>query len=153
MDSLEVEVDVSENFIHRVHPDQPATVRLNAYPDWPIPAGVIAVIPTADRAKATVQGARCLQDQGSPDPARDGRARRLFWARLPTSGKPATPGVNVPADAVRGGRRYPARSSFCMGDSCRAPHGAAGRPVGSTSRPCWPALPQASGGGRPGPGP
>jgi len=55
MDSLEVEVDVNESFIARVHADQPASVRLNAYPDWQIPAYVIAIIPTADRAKATVK--------------------------------------------------------------------------------------------------
>jgi len=55
MDSLEVEVDVNENFINRVQAAQPATVKLNAYPDWNIPAEVIAVIPTADRAKATVK--------------------------------------------------------------------------------------------------
>jgi RND family efflux transporter MFP subunit len=55
MSSLEVEVDVSENFINRVRPDQAVTVKLNAYPDWEIPARVIAIIPTADRAKATVK--------------------------------------------------------------------------------------------------
>ena len=55
MSSLEVEVDVSENFINRVTAQQPATVTLNAYPDWSIPARVIAIIPTADRAKATVK--------------------------------------------------------------------------------------------------
>jgi len=55
MDSLEVEVDVSENFINRVHVGQPATVRLNAYPDWSIPGAVKAIIPTADRSKATVK--------------------------------------------------------------------------------------------------
>jgi RND family efflux transporter MFP subunit len=55
MDSLEVEVDVSEAFISRVEPNRPVTVRLNAYPDWEIPAKVLAVIPTADRAKATVR--------------------------------------------------------------------------------------------------
>jgi len=55
MDSLEIEVDVSENFINRVHADQPVTAKLNAYPDWSIPAHVIAIIPTADRAKATVK--------------------------------------------------------------------------------------------------
>jgi len=55
MDSLEVEVDVSENFINRVHPGQRVTAKLNAYPDWEIPAHVIAIIPTADRAKATVK--------------------------------------------------------------------------------------------------
>jgi len=55
MDSLEVEVDVSENFINRVHVGQPSTVRLNAYPDWSIPGAVKAIIPTADRSKATVK--------------------------------------------------------------------------------------------------
>ena len=55
MDSLEVEVDVSEAFISRVRPRLPATVHLNAYPDWEIPAEVLAVIPTADRARATVK--------------------------------------------------------------------------------------------------
>ncbi|MYM90794.1 efflux RND transporter periplasmic adaptor subunit, partial [Rugamonas sp. FT82W] len=55
MDSLEVEVEVSENFISRVHPGQPCSVKLNAYPDWDIPARVIAAIPTADRSKATVR--------------------------------------------------------------------------------------------------
>ncbi len=55
MDSLEAEVDVSENFIHRVAAGQGAIVRLNAYPDWAIPAQVVAIIPTADRSKATVK--------------------------------------------------------------------------------------------------
>jgi len=55
MDSLEVDVDVSENFITRVHAKQAATITLNAYPDWQIPAEVIAIIPTADRSKATVK--------------------------------------------------------------------------------------------------
>ncbi len=55
MESLEIEVDVSENFINRVHSDQPVVAHLNAYPDWDIPAHVIAIIPTADRAKATVK--------------------------------------------------------------------------------------------------
>ena len=55
MDSLEVEVDVNEAYINRVYPNQPATVRLNAYPDFEIPAAVIATIPAADRNKATVR--------------------------------------------------------------------------------------------------
>jgi RND family efflux transporter MFP subunit len=55
MDSLEIEVDVNENFINRVHADQAVTARLNAYPDWQIPARVIAVVPAADRSKATVR--------------------------------------------------------------------------------------------------
>jgi RND family efflux transporter MFP subunit len=55
MDSMEVEVDVSESFISRVHPGQAAIVRLNAYPGWDITAETIAVIPAADRSKATVR--------------------------------------------------------------------------------------------------
>jgi RND family efflux transporter MFP subunit len=55
MTSLEIEVDVNENFINRVQPGSPVQATLNAYPDWPIPAKVIAIIPTADRQKATVK--------------------------------------------------------------------------------------------------
>ena len=55
MDSLEVEVDVNEAYINRVQPKQPVSVALNAYPDDRIPAEVIAIIPTADRNKATVR--------------------------------------------------------------------------------------------------
>ncbi len=54
MASLEIEVDVNESYINRVQPDQPVTATLDAYPDWPIPAKVITVVPTADRQKATV---------------------------------------------------------------------------------------------------
>jgi RND family efflux transporter MFP subunit len=63
MDSLEVEVDVSENFINRVRPTQDVSVRLNAYPEWAIPARVIAIIPTADRAKATVRVRVALEER------------------------------------------------------------------------------------------
>ncbi len=55
MQSLEIEVDVNESYIGRVKAGQPVEARLDAYPDWTIPAAVIAIIPTADRAKATVQ--------------------------------------------------------------------------------------------------
>jgi RND family efflux transporter MFP subunit len=54
MSSLEIEVDVNEAYINRVRADQPVTATLDAYPDWQIPCHVIAVIPTADRQKATV---------------------------------------------------------------------------------------------------
>jgi RND family efflux transporter MFP subunit len=55
MDSLEVEVDVNEAYIGKVQPKMPVEATLNAYPDWKIPAEVIAIIPTADRSKATVK--------------------------------------------------------------------------------------------------
>jgi RND family efflux transporter MFP subunit len=55
MDSLEIEVDVNEAFIGRVQANMPVEAMLNAYPDWKIPGSVIAVIPAADRTKATVR--------------------------------------------------------------------------------------------------
>ena len=55
MDSLEIQVDVNEAFINRVKPEQPVEAMLNAYPEWKIPGAVIAIIPTADRSKATVK--------------------------------------------------------------------------------------------------
>ena len=55
MDSLEIQVDVNEAFINRVRPGQPVQATLNAYPEWKIPGEVIAIIPTADRSKATVK--------------------------------------------------------------------------------------------------
>ncbi len=54
MRSLEIEVDVNENYISRVQSGQEAVARLNAYPDWEIPARVITTIPAGDRQKATV---------------------------------------------------------------------------------------------------
>jgi RND family efflux transporter MFP subunit len=54
-DSLEIEVDVNEAYIQRVLPGQRVSATLDAYADWRIPAEVIAIIPTADRQKATVK--------------------------------------------------------------------------------------------------
>ena len=53
MDSLEVEVDVNEASINKVQPGQQVTVQLKAYADVRMPAEVLAIIPTADRARAT----------------------------------------------------------------------------------------------------
>lgn len=55
MDSLEIEIDVNEAYINRVEAGQRVTAVLDAYPDWDIPGHVIAIIPTADRQRATVE--------------------------------------------------------------------------------------------------
>ena len=70
MSSLEIEIDVNEAYINRVSPDQGAVATLDAYPDWKIPAHVIAIIPTADRQRATVEvrvGFDQLDDRILPD--------------------------------------------------------------------------------------
>jgi RND family efflux transporter MFP subunit len=102
MDSLEVEVDVSENFINRVRPQQPVTIKLNAYPDWDIPGSVIATIPTADRAKATVK-VRIAIGQKDPRIIPEMGARVAFLSESEpnaSAAKNPLPGVIVPADAI-----------------------------------------------------
>jgi RND family efflux transporter MFP subunit len=102
MDSLEIQVDVNENFINRVRSNQQASAKLNAYPDWQIPAHVIAVIPTADRSKGTVtvriaidqKDARILPEMGV-------RVSFLADPSQEPGGKP-TVGVNLPSNAVQG---------------------------------------------------
>jgi RND family efflux transporter MFP subunit len=103
MDSLEVDVDVSENFINRVHPKQAVVVTLNAYPSWQIPAQVIAVIPTADRAKATVKVRIGFEQRDSRIvPEMGVRVSFLDHAPQPHAGaEPVTPAVLVPVEAVR----------------------------------------------------
>jgi HlyD family secretion protein len=54
MNSLQVEADVSESNITRVTPGQPCEIVLDAYPDRTYPGVVHKIVPTADRAKATV---------------------------------------------------------------------------------------------------
>jgi RND family efflux transporter MFP subunit len=55
MNSLEVDVDVNETFIGRVHPGIPVSAVLDAYPDWTIPASVVGIVPSANREKGTVK--------------------------------------------------------------------------------------------------
>ena len=54
MSSLEVDADVSEANITRVTPEQGCEVTLDAYPQQRYPGYVTKIVPTADRAKATV---------------------------------------------------------------------------------------------------
>jgi RND family efflux transporter MFP subunit len=105
MDSLEIEVDVNEAYLHRVHPDQPAQAVLDAYPDWTIPAHVIAIIPTADRSKATVK-VRIALDQKDPRILPDMGVRVSFLDETAQNAQyggtaPSPPaGVLVPGTAI-----------------------------------------------------
>lgn len=98
MDSLEIQVDVNENFINRVASNQKAIAKLNAYPDWQMPAHVIAVIPTADRSKGTVL-VRIAIEQKDPRILPEMGARVSFLADQPEGGTAA--GASVPRDAVQ----------------------------------------------------
>jgi hypothetical protein len=104
MDSLEIEVEVGEAFIGRVQPKMPVEATLNAYPEWKIPGEVIAIIPTADRGKATVKVRVALKvkdprivpemgvrvsflEQAQPQAAANRRACACRRARGPARGR------------------------------------------------------------------
>ena len=53
--SLQVEADVAESNLETISPGQPVEIVLDAYPDVRYPGEVAKIVPTADRAKATVQ--------------------------------------------------------------------------------------------------
>ena len=98
MDSLEVDVDVNESYISRVTPGMPVEAVLDAYPDWRIPAHVIAIIPSADRSKATVK-VRIAFDQKDPRIIPEMGVRVSFLEKRMDESKPVA-GVLVPKGAI-----------------------------------------------------
>jgi RND family efflux transporter MFP subunit len=102
MESLEIEVDVNENFINRVQGGQKVEAVLNAYPDWRIPCNVIAVIPTADRSKATVKVRIGIRDK-DPRIIPDMGVRVSFLPEEKTgeAAAEAPKGVLIPAEAIK----------------------------------------------------
>ena len=100
-DSLEIEVDVNEAYIQRVKPGQSVSATLDAYADWRIPAEVIAIVPTADRQKATVKvrigflerDERVLRDMGVKV--------AFLGAEIPASSPQEIQGVMIAGEALR----------------------------------------------------
>jgi RND family efflux transporter MFP subunit len=99
MQSIEIEVDVNEDYIARVQPGMPVTAVLDAYPDWKIPCKVRTVIPTADRQKATVK-VRISFDQLDPRILPDMGVKVTFLGDEPKKTN-ARPAVLIPQNAVR----------------------------------------------------
>ena len=99
MDSLEIEVDVSESYIARVTPEQKVVATLDAYPDWQIPARVRTVIPTADRQKATVK-VRISFEALDPRILPDMGVKVAFLGEERRSDQPRVQAL-VPREAVR----------------------------------------------------
>jgi RND family efflux transporter MFP subunit len=102
MSSLEIEVDVSEQYIIRVRPGQPVEAVLDAYPDWRIPAHVITMVPSADRQKSTVK-VRISFDKLDPRILPDMGVKTSFLADevAERSKEPQRPRIMVPKTAVR----------------------------------------------------
>ena len=101
MNSLEGQIDVSENYIDRVDVGGNAVIHLDAYPDWDIPGSVIAIIPTADQSKGTVQVRVAIK---SKDPRiLPEMAARVTFMTAPVKGATnAVARVTVPPNAVLG---------------------------------------------------
>ena len=101
MDSLEIEVDVGEQYIGRVKPGMPVQATLNAYPDWKIPAHVIAIIPAADRGKATVKVRIALDEKDERIVPEMGVAVSFLEKPQAADDQAAAPrGVRAPAAAI-----------------------------------------------------
>lgn len=100
-DSLEIEVDVNEAYIQRVKAGQSVSATLDAYSDWRIPGKVIAIVPTADRQKATVKvrigflerDERVLRDMGVKV--------AFLGAEMPASSPKEIQGVMIAGEALR----------------------------------------------------
>jgi len=99
MDSREIEVDVNEAYINRVREGQRAEAVLDAYPDWKIPARVIAIVPTADRQKATVR-VRIGIEQLDPRILPDMGVKVRFFDDVAPEGPPLR--ASVPSEALAG---------------------------------------------------
>jgi RND family efflux transporter MFP subunit len=96
MDSREIEVDVNEAYINRVHDGQRVEAVLDAYPDWKVPGHVISIVPTADRQKATVR-VRIAFEQLDPRILPDMGIKVRF---LEDGGSGAKPTPRIAADGV-----------------------------------------------------
>ena len=99
MDSLEIDVDVNEAYINQIRPEMPAEAVMSAYPDWKIPAHVIAIVPAADRGKATVK-VRVGLDQKDPRIVPDMGVRVAFLGQKSSPAAPAPKGVLLPPAAI-----------------------------------------------------
>jgi RND family efflux transporter MFP subunit len=99
MESLEVDVDVNEAYIGQVSADMPCEAVLDAYPDWRIPAHVVAIVPAADRGKATVKVRVALEQKDARIVPNMGvRVSFLGRKREPSAAPPK--GVLVPPQAI-----------------------------------------------------
>jgi len=99
MESLEIEIDVNESYINRVHPGQAVEAALDAYRDWKIPSKVIAIIPTADRQKSTVK-VRVGMDQLDPRILPE-MSVKVAFREVGGTGPLAGRTVTIPQAAVR----------------------------------------------------
>lgn len=98
LDTLEVEADVSESSLLQVRPGQPCEIQLDALSDVRLRGTVQRIVPTVDRAKATVMVKVGFVDKDSRIlPDMSAKVAFLSRALVPEELKPVT---LVPASAI-----------------------------------------------------
>lgn len=98
MDSLKVEVDVSESNIEKVFTNQPCEIQLDALPSERFSGKVHMIVPTADRSKASVM-VKVAFDALSPKVLPEMSAKVAFLIRKITETE-MQPITAVPASAI-----------------------------------------------------
>jgi RND family efflux transporter MFP subunit len=101
LDTLEVEVDVSESNVARLDAEQPAEVIVEAFPNKTYRASLRQVIPTADRTKATVMvKVTILEKDEDLRPEMSAKVTFLEPASQTAATGPSRPIILVPQQAV-----------------------------------------------------
>lgn len=105
MSTLEVEADVSESNVGKIRPDQPVEITLDALPEARFRGSVARIVPTVDRAKATVM-TKIRFEKLDPRVLPEMSAKVNFLSQPATDAdqKPVL-AVNPKAIVERGGRK------------------------------------------------
>jgi multidrug efflux pump subunit AcrA (membrane-fusion protein) len=104
MATLEVEADVSESKVALLRKDQPVEITLDAFPELRLRGSVARIVPTVDRAKATVM-TKVRFEQIDPRVLPEMSAKVSLLARRPSDADlQAVLGVNPRAVVERAGQ-------------------------------------------------
>lgn len=105
LSTLEVEADVSESNVGRIRPDQPVEITLDALPDARFRGSVARIVPTIDRAKATLM-TKVRFERLDPRVLPEMSAKVNFLSQAPSEAE-QKPVLALPAKALaeRDGRR------------------------------------------------
>jgi RND family efflux transporter MFP subunit len=93
MNSLQVEVDVSESNIQKITINQPCEIQLDSLPEQRFRGVIHMIVPTADRSKATITVKVRFLDK-------DSRILPEMSARVAFLSRPATPEEQRPRTAI-----------------------------------------------------
>ncbi|WP_374568289.1 efflux RND transporter periplasmic adaptor subunit [Ideonella sp.] len=128
LSTLEVEADVSESSVGKVKPDQPVEITLDALPDTRFRGSVARIVPTVDRAKATVM-TKIRFEKLDPRVLPEMSAKVNFLSQAPSDAdqKPVM-AVNPKAIAERDGKKIVFRIG--AGDKLEAVPVTPGRTLG-----------------------